>query len=203
MSNRSPHRAWLVDLDGTLYRLFPVQVAMGITVLARAPHQWVALRAFRRQHERLRAEGAAHAPFPWHVQLERTAAELGTTVPKLEACVRTWMLHRPGPFLRLARRKALLGEIAAFRARGGRTALVSDYPARAKLEALGAHNLFDEVVANGEPGGPARLKPAPDGYLLAAGRLGVQAAECLVLGDRPDADGEAARRAGMDFRHVR
>ncbi len=199
---RSPHRAWLVDLDGTLYRLLPVQIAMGFTLLARAPHRWAALRTFRRHHERLRLEEPTGPTSPWRLQLERAAAELRTSSPKLEACVREWMLHRPAPFLRLARRSSLLAEIAAFRAHGGRTALVSDYPARAKLEALGALCLFDEIVANGEPGGPTRIKPAPDGYLLAASRLGIAAADCLVMGDRVDADGEAARRAGMAFRLV-
>jgi HAD superfamily hydrolase (TIGR01549 family) len=62
--------------------------------------------------------------------------------------------------------------------------------------------LFDVVIASGEPSGPPRLKPAPDGYLLAAERLGVVPAGCLVIGDRDDTDGEAARRAGMAFRRV-
>jgi HAD superfamily hydrolase (TIGR01549 family) len=112
------------------------------------------------------------------------------------------MVARPAKWLRLARRGALLGELARFRAGGGRTALVSDYPAEAKLAALGARELFDAVVASGEPGGPDRLKPAPDGYLCAARALGVAPAECLVIGDRDDADGVAARRAGMAFRRV-
>jgi beta-phosphoglucomutase-like phosphatase (HAD superfamily) len=39
--------------------------------------------------------------------------------------------------------------------------------------------------------------------LLAAERLEVEPAACLVIGDRDDADGEAARAAGMAFRHIR
>jgi len=103
----------------------------------------------------------------------------------------------------LFRRKALLDEIEAFHAKGGKTALVSDYPARTKLRALGVESLFDTIVANGEPGGPSALKPSPEGYLAAAKRLEIEASHCLVLGDRDDADGEAARRAGMGFRLVR
>ncbi len=79
---------------------------------------------------------------------------------------------------------------------------MSDYPARRKLEASGVAELFEQVVANGEQGGPGRLKPWPDGYLLAAEQLGVAPGECLVIGDRADADGEAARRAGMAFRRI-
>jgi beta-phosphoglucomutase-like phosphatase (HAD superfamily) len=59
------------------------------------------------------------------------------------------------------------------------------------------------VIANGEPGGPERLKPHPDGYLLAAALLGVSSEQCLVIGDRDDADGVAARHAKMAFRLIR
>ena len=59
------------------------------------------------------------------------------------------------------------------------------------------------VVANGDADGPKRLKPAPEGFLLAEERLGVEPADCLVIGDRDDADGEASRRAGMGFRLIR
>jgi beta-phosphoglucomutase-like phosphatase (HAD superfamily) len=38
--------------------------------------------------------------------------------------------------------------------------------------------------------------------LQAASELGISPEECLVLGDRQDADGEAARRAGMAFRLI-
>ena len=86
---------------------------------------------------------------------------------------------------------------------GGRTAVVSDYPARKKLAALGEPELFEVVVASGEPGGPKRLKPDPEGYLRAAEALGVRPERCLVIGDRDDADGAAARAAGMQFRLMR
>ena len=82
-------------------------------------------------------------------------------------------------------------------------ALVSDYPVRRKLDALGLPLEFDAIVANGEAGGPKSLKPNPEGYLLAADRLGTSPRRCLVVGDREDADGDAALRAGMSFLLVR
>jgi len=139
---------------------------------------------------------------PWRAQLERTARALDLEPEEVEGRVREWMIERPGKWLRRFRRAALLAELEQFRRAGGRLALVSDYPARHKLGALGCADLFEVVVANGEAGGPRWLKPDPDGYLSAAGRLGVAPERCLVLGDRADADGEAARRAGMTFRHV-
>ena len=59
--------------------------------------------------------------------------------------------------------------------------------------------LFDAVVACGEPGTPRQLKPSPGGLLDAARQLGMSARDCLMIGDRPEVDGEAARRAGMAY----
>ena len=161
-----------------------------------------ALRAFRSRHEEVRGRELGDAPDAFQLQL-RLAAEGGGHDPeRLEHLVREWMVRRPGRWLSLFRRRPLLREVERFRAAGGRTAVVSDYPAREKLAAMGVASLFEVVVASGDPGGPRRLKPEPDGYLAAAEALGVAPTECLVLGDREDADGEAARRAGMGFRRI-
>ncbi len=200
MSGAGAHQAWLVDLDGTLYLQAPVRVAMAAELSLLGWRSLRLLRHFRREQELLRELELEGDPF--QLQLERTAAALDESPSVVEARVRDWMIERPAKWLPLFRRRALLAEIGAFRARGGRTALVSDYPARRKLEALGAANLFDVVVASGEPDGPLRLKPHPSGVLRAAAALGVDPASCLVIGDRPDADGKAAAAAGMAFRHI-
>ncbi len=198
----SEYDAWLVDLDGTLYRAAPVKLAMAGEL---ALSGWAAvrtLRAFRKEHERMREEGDGQGTSPFARQLERAATGLELPVERVRARVEAWMIRRPCKWVRLFRRADLIAEIAAFKAAGGRTALVSDYPAREKLAALGARELFDAVIANGEENGPRRLKPDPDGYLAAARALDVEPARCLVVGDRDDADGAAARSAGMAFRQV-
>jgi phosphoglycolate phosphatase/putative hydrolase of the HAD superfamily len=200
-SNRT-YRAWLVDLDGTLYRARWVKVMMALEL---GLGHWGAiptLRAFRREQERMRRDGYDGEESPFAAQIARAGERLGATVADVERVVGEWMFRRPGKWLRRFRRESLVGEIAAFRAAGGQTALVSDYPAREKLSAMEATELFHTVVANGEDREVRRLKPAPDGMLLAAQRLGVSPGECLVIGDREDADGAAARAAGMAFRLV-
>lgn len=200
------YSAWLVDLDGTLYRHKPVQLAMALELLLFGWGSIGTLRAFRHSHEVLRAEevnDSALALSPFERQLEHAARSLGRERGDVEQVVRHWMFERPLKWVARAKRTQLLDALGQYRAGGGKTALVSDYPATGKLKALGATSLFDLVVSNGEPGGPKRLKPHPEGYLSAAERLGIEPSRCLVIGDRDDADGGAARAAGMGLCLIR
>lgn len=179
---------------------------MGLELLLSGWGAIKTLRAFRHAHEQLRGVPptvAALAISPFQRQLEHAAGQLGRSPAEVERLVREWMFRRPLKWVARSKRAELLQTLAQYRAGGGKTALVSDYPASGKLEALGAAALFDLVVSNGEPGGPSKLKPDPEGYLSAAERLGVSPAACLVIGDRDDADGAAARAAGMAVHIIR
>jgi len=193
--------ACLVDLDGTLYWQLPVRLAMACELALFGRRDIRLIARFRREQEALRNLDVEQT-CPYQTQLERTTQALQGDATQIQAAVKRWMEERPGKWLWLWRRRSLLTRLAAFQQAGGKTALVSDYPARRKLAALDAQHLFDIVIACGEPGGPSQLKPSPQGYLLAAERLEVDPRRCLVIGDRADADGEAARRAGMQFWRV-
>jgi len=80
--------------------------------------------------------------------------------------------------------------------RGYPLALASSSPRAvvdAMLEELGLSRSFDAVIAGNDA---ARGKPAPDIFLLAARRLGVDPAKCLVFEDTLHGVA-AARAAGM------
>jgi HAD superfamily hydrolase (TIGR01509 family) len=64
---------------------------------------------------------------------------------------------------------------------------------RAVLEAVGLPRAFDAIVSGDEI---VRGKPAPDGFLLAARRLGVEPAQCVVVDDSRDGV-LAGKAAGM------
>jgi FMN phosphatase YigB (HAD superfamily) len=206
------YRAWLVDLDGTLYRPRGVKLAMAAELAMLGWRDIRVVRAFRHEHERMRdavasgssqdARANAIERSAFEQQIERTA--LGLSIPEadVECVIARWMFDRPGKWLKLFRRRGLLGEIARYRQNGGRTALVSDYPASRKLAAMGVASLFEVVISNGEQGTTFALKPNPAAFLAAAERLGISPGDCLVIGDRDDADGQAASSAGMDFYHV-
>ena len=203
MSDHHHYKAWLCDLDGTLYKPRGLKLLMGLELLLFGLPELRTIRAFREEHEKLRQRprDTRHAT-PFDEQIARTAALLTLEESIVRQSVQRWMVERPARWLPRFRRHSLHLEILAYREQGGRTAIVSDYPATKKLQSLGWHHHFDVVVANGEPDGPTALKPEPSGYLRAAERLGVPPKDCLVIGDRADADGQAARAAGMAFRKI-
>jgi HAD superfamily hydrolase (TIGR01549 family) len=111
------------------------------------------------------------------------------------------MFRRPAKWIYVFRRRSLIRELHKFRARGGRVAIVSDYPAKHKLESLALSQVVEAVIASGESA-TYQLKPRGDAYAAAAQLLGVDPRDCLVVGDRNDTDGVAARHANMDFRRI-
>ena len=199
-------KAWLIDLDGTLYYARPVKLMMAIELLFAGPRVWRMISHFRRAHEEMRSRPDSAAGDSskslFERQLALAAERAACDIDVARRTISKWMFERPGKWLRLFRRRSLLEQIRRHRETGGATALVSDYPAKLKLRALGADALFDCVVANGESEPPVGLKPAPDGFLRAAADLSLQPSDCLVIGDRIDADGKAAETAGMAFQHV-
>jgi len=64
-----------------------------------------------------------------------------------------------------------------------------------RLKHLDFIRMFDVVVVSGED--TAQTKPSPEPFLLAASKLGLNAEECAVVGDKPFTDIKGAKAAGM------
>ena len=73
---------------------------------------------------------------------------------------------------------------------------------RAKLSALGLDDAFDAVVL-GDGWGRAFRKPHPRPFRTALALLGVEAADAVMIGDRPDKDIAGAARVGVRGIRVR
>ncbi|MET0365248.1 MAG: HAD family hydrolase [Sphingobium sp.] len=187
------------DMDGTLYDQARLRWGMARQLAAEALRMRSLaiprlLSAYRRQREVLgRMEVDDFLERQYHLPQHDPET--------VRALVGEWMEERPLALLPACR---LPGVERLFSVLGQRraVALYSDYPVAAKLASLDLSATFS-ICAN-ETG---RLKPNPAGLLRLMEEAGVKPERTLVIGDRADRDGEAARRAdvralirGRDFR---
>lgn len=197
-------RAILFDVDGTLYRHTHVRQVM-IWRLLRAfagnPRQGLrtlsAIRAYRHAQEQLRRRPPSALTLA-DQQLHHAAAACHATPEFVAGCVGRWMEQEPLDCIAAAARPGLRAFLELAKREGMRLAVCSDYPAHAKLEALGIAELFDVVVCAQDEGVQA-FKPEPVMLYAALDRLGATASEALYIGDRDAVDGQAATAAGIRF----
>lgn len=122
----------------------------------------------------------------------------GHEVTDIEAAkVRMYQLYEAVVHGRLEPLRGVVGFISSCRAQGLKTAVVTSADSmkmNINLEQMGLDPfLFDELISGSDV---ERKKPAPDIYLLAADRIGVDPSACLVIEDAVNGV-LSAKRAGM------
>jgi FMN phosphatase YigB (HAD superfamily) len=199
-----PVRALIFDLDGTLYRQRPVRLRILrrlLTEILRSPGRGFRtvrmLSAYRAAQENLRND-AASGSGSTDSQIALACAVTGEPVSEVRQCVERWMQTEPLTLLRASVPVDLFSLLERCRSAGLRLAVLSDYPATQKLEAMGLVEFFDVIVCADDPE-IRRFKPDPLGLAVTLRRLGVAAAQGVYVGDRLEVDGAAAARAGMRF----
>jgi putative hydrolase of the HAD superfamily len=182
------------DVDGTLYEQRSLRLAMARELLShtlrtRSLREWRVLAAYRTLRERLACD---EVPDFEPALLTQTAQRCGLPPAMVAALAAEWLEQRPLPHLPGCRCDGVTELFQRLRTRGKRIAILSDYPAQAKLRALGLD--ADIIVCAGEAG---ILKPHPRGLQQVMALAGVAAAATVMIGDRPERDGAAARRSGV------
>jgi FMN phosphatase YigB (HAD superfamily) len=195
-------RGVLFDVDGTLYDQRALRAWMAIEwgryALRHGPRAFEvskAILAFRRAREELRARGQGAARLQ-DVQYAEAAGAAGMDEARLRDVVEEWIFQRP---LRHLPRCGRPGAAELFRRlREGRrqVGVVSDYPAGAKLRALGLADLVTVEVCTTDAEVNA-FKPHPAGLTHACRAWALPPAEVLYVGDREDVDAAAAAAIGM------
>jgi HAD superfamily hydrolase (TIGR01549 family) len=207
--------AVVFDVDGTLYRQSTLLRAMAFRLVgayAFHPSEAVAtfriLRSYRGALEQLRNEARQSDSFGTHDsteqagvmlgerQLELAARGSGYPVAAVRRTVEQWMEQSPLDLMLAARRPGVVECLQTLRGAGIRIGALSDYPATAKLTAMGLSALFDVVVC-AQDRGVGSLKPNPAGLRMVLTRLDTLARQAVYVGDRPEIDARAAGAAGM------
>ncbi len=190
----APIRFVVFDVDGTLYRQRPLRLRLAAALVGHA----LRTRSLRdlsvvRHYRTLREElGDRELPdFEEHLARE-VGSRLGLEPATVREIVMEWIDTRPLATLASCRYPGVEAVFDRVRASGRKIGVLSDYPARDKLAALGLR--ADHVVGAREVG---VMKPHPRGLERIMELAGESPATTVLIGDRADRDGEAARRAGV------
>lgn len=184
------------DVDGTLYdqRHLRARMAMSLlrhTVQSGSLRLPMVLRAFRQCRETL---GKLPAADFLERQYELTAMRCGCSAEDVRALAEEWIERRPLAHIGVCRYPGIRPLFEALALSKRTIAIFSDYPAAAKLDALG---LRADLIVSATDEDVRRLKPHPAGLKKILALTGTDAGRAVMIGDRADRDGAAARRAGM------
>jgi HAD superfamily hydrolase (TIGR01549 family) len=187
-------RLVVFDVDGTLYdqrglRLRMLREMLAAAVRDRDIRFIRILSAYRRIREEL--GDARHSDFE-KVLTARTATEVGCSEEQVHATAAEWLERRPLPYLARYRYPGLPELFRALHLQGKKIGVFSDYPARAKIAALGLNADFIVCATDADVG---VLKPHSKGLQILMERANVPASGTLMIGDRPERDGLAAQGA--------
>lgn len=181
------------DVDGTLYRQRPLRLVMAALLCksAAAGRGLLPIRVLG-VYRRLREEFADEGRRDFESALvEETARRCGTSKAAVDAIVAEWIERRPLRYLRNCRYPGVVNVFDEVRKSRRKIGILSDYPAQAKLAALGLD--ADYIVCARDVGA---LKPSPIGLEHLVSAAGERPETTVLIGDRPERDAEAARRAG-------
>ncbi len=183
------------DIDGTLYhqeKLRRLMLRALLLDLARTGNTRTLklLRAYRKERETIAETEIDDFET---VLRQRIADRQSCSGVAVDAIVSEWIDRRPLPYLRRCAVAGVQEAFAKVRRSGRMIGVLSDYPATAKLAALG---LEADFMAGAGDHGVQRMKPHPAGLQHLIAQAGVPAASTLMVGDREERDVAAARRAG-------
>jgi HAD superfamily hydrolase (TIGR01549 family) len=204
VSSRNGHGAlnWdeirlvVFDVDGTLYdqralRLCMLREMLLCAIRSRDIEFMHILRAYRRIREHL--GDLLHEDFEAKLT-SQTAALVGCSEDQVRSTTGEWLEQRPLRHLIRYRYPRLPELFQGLRKNSKKIGIFSDYPARKKLEAL---KLDADIVVCASDEAVGVLKPHARGLQVLMAQASMNPAETLMIGDRPERDGLAARAANV------
>lgn len=214
------YKAVVFDLDGTLYNQTKLRLNMAVRLgVYYCSHFWkikelFVLKYFREVRDKwdevsasLESEfGHAEGNFAEDSATEDSAVDdaqyayisgkKGVSPEYVERVVKKWIYDNPLDLLGKYRNEKLHSYIEGLQAAKIPVVIFSDYPIEDKIASLSIKP--DGMYCPGDERN-IELKPSPMGLELILNDFALAPEEILMVGDRDEKDGEAARRAGVDY----
>lgn len=200
------YKAVIFDLDGTLYYQRPFRVRMAwwiVGYIISHPHAVrdvfliIQYRKVREHWEQY--SGSVEAPDTQMLDRQQyayVAKQMKLSVEKVQRTIAFYMLEAPLKLLAAYRDEVLADIIETLRQHNITVVIYSDYPVQEKLKALGIKADAYYVSADARIG---CMKPDPKGIQVILKDYGLSHTDALMIGDRYEKDGLAAKENAVDF----
>lgn len=201
LNSEFKYKAVVFDLDGTLYNQTKLRLNMAVRLgVYYCSHFWkikelFVLKYFREVRDKwdeIRVDDAGVDD----AQYAYVGGKKGVSAEYVERVVKKWIYDNPLDLLGKYRNEKLNSYIEGLQAAKIPVVIFSDYPIEDKIAALSIKP--DGMYCPGDERN-IDLKPSPMGLELILNDFALAPEEILMVGDRDEKDGEAARRAGVDY----
>jgi putative hydrolase of the HAD superfamily len=195
----STFRLFIFDLDGTLYNQKKLRRKLSFYLLLRLIFCRIqridiniikAFRAERERHKGYFAENIGEEQYQW------CAEKLHIPALKVKQTIEEYMYRFPLRFLPSLKYKGIDEVFHTLKLKGKQIVIYSDLPVEDKMKALKltADQYFCSTDKEIE-----QLKPGTKALFHICETMKCGLSEAIMIGDRDDTDGEAARLAGMKY----
>ncbi len=193
---------FIIDMDGTLY--YQNQMRTGMLRLMvcelfanrKLLGELYAVYMFRRIREDMAGNGFNDGDIYEKIS-EKTFVFGWLNAKEVERIIQKWIYEKPLEILRECRDDKLFNFIKDAVSSGKQVYIYSDYPVESKMKVLGIDKIGIKCIDASKEEINA-YKPSPKGIEFILRETGVPAALTVMIGDREDRDGAAARNAGID-----
>ena len=186
---------YVFDLDGTLYdqpklRMMMAARLMGFYIL----HPFRAGELFLLQHFRKVKDSWTKSSSEDDI-IAQVAKDKKTNDERVKKIVRRWIYDDPLEVIAKTKDTKLIGWIESLRESGKKVFILSDYPVKDKLSAMGVtvDGMYDPLDPRID-----ELKPSPKGLNVIMQDTGYAPEEILMIGDRSEKDGMCANACNAD-----
>lgn len=185
---------YVFDVDGTLYFQRKVRMIMVKRLLSYyAFHplkikDLFIIKEFRALREKAQSADTLYID---------TARKYGVSKERVEEVINKWIYKNPIDAVSCSKDEKLLCAIKKLKNSGKKIVIWSDYFADDKLEALGVE--ADAVYTADDSDRHIELKPSDAALKLIMNDFSVSNDQVLMIGDRLEKDGYAAKSAGVDY----
>lgn len=200
MKKLDEYKLVIWDLDGTLYFQKEFRLKMAMVLLQNlvfTPTHWKdAFVILKYRSLREKWDASDTGTDLEERQYAETGKSFGMSSGWVKQIISRWMLEEPLLHLKAYRDETAAKTIKELQKKGIETIVYSDYPTVDKLKALdimvsGSYAATDDEIAC--------MKPNPKGLQYIIDKYQIAKEDTIMIGDRMEKDGEAAKAVGIDY----